>query len=154
MSNAARITRSKNRNKIALFGQIIVLNLLLSISSGLNFEAYSSPLKDSLKCQTTLNTDFPYISLPQAKPLFSESANRNVVLLSKLSSAQQETVALLLLGSLLLCLAAGLKQSRLLKLHSKLKATGFDLFSPVLGKAMYKRVIQIITNYRGQYGKY
>lgn len=112
------------------------------------------PLTASLARPTTLNTDFSYVSLYQAKPLSSEPVKYKVVLLSKLSNAQQETVVLLLLGSLLLCLAAGLKHSRLLKLHSKLKATGFDLFSPAIGKAMCKRVIQTIINYRGQYGKY
>lgn len=154
MSNAARITKSKCRNKIVLFSKVLVLHLLLTISFGLNFEALSSPLRDSVECSVTLTTDSLYISWHQVKSIFSEPINDNVVLLSRLSNAQQEIVVLLLLGSLFLCLAAGLKHSRLLKLHSKLKETGFDLFSPVLGKAMYKRVVQTIINYRGQYGKY
>lgn len=142
MSSADPITKSKYQNKIVLFINSITLLLLLTISLKLNLGA------------ATLSSSLPHISLHRTKTVSGELVNYHVVLLSKLSNAQQEIVMLLLLGSLLLCLATGLKHSRLLKLHSKLKATGFEFLSPMIGKAMYQRVIQTIIHYRGQYGKY
>ena len=137
VSTTARMTRGQCRNKLALLGKITLL-LLLIISFGFGLKVYSSS----------------YISLHQVTWLFSESINYKVIFLSKFSNAQQETVVLLLLGSLFLCLATGLKHSRFLKLHSKLKEVGLDHFSPLIGKAIYKRVIQTIVNHRDQYGKY